>query len=248
MDFIKKHKLTTFIILVYIVLIGFLFFIYNMFIGSSGMPVYGDRLDGIENVPITKEQQQAVVTELTKDPSVVSVVEPVLSGKTLNVIITVGDKVEENNAKALAAKVKALLTEEQNKFYDVQVFITKDYNCSLTTTGLMDEDGNFTSQVTVTFENDLSKNANVLDYGISTNATAEYNKNQKIDIIEDGTVIVYGYTKDKVGESVCSLKFTKKTTEEKGVEQKINSSLSENFPIIGYKRKGKNDFVWTKSR
>ena len=57
-------------------------------------------------------------------------------------------------------------------------------------------------------------------------------KNQKIDIIEDGTVIVYGYTKDKVGESVCSLKFTKKTTEEKGVEQKINSSLSENFPFL----------------
>ena len=122
MDFIKKHKLTTFIIFVYIVVIGFLFFIYNMFIGSSGMPVYGDRLDGIENVPITKEQYSTVVTELSKENGVVSVLEPTLSGKIFKVIITVGDLVEENTAKALADKVKTFLTEEQNKFYDVEVF------------------------------------------------------------------------------------------------------------------------------
>jgi len=248
MDFIKKHKLTTFIIVVYIVVIGFLFFIYNMFIGSSGMPVYGDRLDGIENVPITKEQYSTVVSELSKENGVVSVLEPTLSGKIFKVIITVGDRVEENTAKTLANKVKTYLTEEQNNFYDVQVFVTKEYHCSLVTTGLMDEEGNFTKPVSVTFEKDLSKNGNVLDYGISIKDTTEYNKIQKYDITEDGTYVVYGYTKDKVGESVCSLKIVKKTSEEPAIEQTINSSISENFPIIGYKRKGTSDFVWTKSR
>ena len=116
MDFIKKHKLTTFIIFVYIVIIGFLFFIYNMFIGSNGMPVYGDRLDGIDEVPITDEQYNKIVTDLSSETNVISVSEAKLSGKILNVIITVGDNVETASAKSLAEKVDNNLTEEQKNF------------------------------------------------------------------------------------------------------------------------------------
>ena len=57
MNFIKKHKLTTFIIIIYIAVIIVLYFLYKIFMGSNGLPVYGDRLDGIDAVKITDEQK-----------------------------------------------------------------------------------------------------------------------------------------------------------------------------------------------
>ena len=248
MDFIRKHKLTTFIILVYTILIIFLFFIYNMFIGSSGMPVYGDRLDGIEEVPITEEQYTKIMTDLNSESSVVAVEEPSLNGKILQVVITVGDTTQTNTAKSLAEKVTATLTEEQKNFYDVQVFITKDYHCTLEATGQMDEEGNFIENVTVKFENDPSKNDHVSNYGISNKETVDYNNNQEYEITEDGTYVIYGYTKDKVGESKCSIKIVKKEGATSATEQTIKSSLNESFPIIGYRRKATDSFVWTKDR
>lgn len=248
MNFIKKHKLTAFIIAVYIVVIGFGFFIYNMFIGSSGLPVYGDRLDGIEKVPISEEQYTKIMNDLNSDPSVSSVIKPSLNGKIFQVIVTVGDTVAVDTAKALVSKVKDALTEEQNNFYDIQVFITKDYNCSLEATGKMDEEGNFIEPVTVRFAKDLSKNSHVSNYGMSDKEAKDYNSNQEYEIKEDGTYTIYGYTKDKVGETTCSIKIVKKTSEEVEVEDTIKSIANENFPIIGYKRKATNTFVWTKNR
>lgn len=247
MDFIRKHKLTTFVIIAYIVVIGFGFFIYNMLVGNSGMPVYGDRLDGIEKVPIEEEQYDKIVSELNSEASVISVTKPSLSGKILQVVITVGDLTPIQTAKNLANKVTNVLTDEQKNFYDVQVFIKKAYNCTLEVTGKMDEDGNFTENVTVKFKNDLSKNSNINNYGISSKETPDYNSKQSYEIKNDGTYVVYGYVKDKIGETKCSIKIVKKTSEE-GETQTIKSSIGESFPIIGYKRRATNDFVWTKDR
>ena len=89
MEYIKKHKLTAFIILVYIIVIAFAYFIFKLFIGSSGLPVYGDRLDGIENVPITDDQKDAIVAKLSESDFVLKVTKPYLNGKILKVIVTI---------------------------------------------------------------------------------------------------------------------------------------------------------------
>lgn len=248
MDYIKKHKLTAFIILVFIVIVCFGYFVYNMFIGSSGMPVYGDRLDGIENVPITEEQYTKIMEELNKESIVVSVTKPYLSGRILKVIITVGDKAELKASKALTAKIVSQLTEEQKQFYDIEVFVTKEYHCTLKATGPMDEDGNFTSNVIVKYAKDLASNNNVLDFGMSDKDKVDYNKQQEYQITKDGTYIIYGYTKDKLGETKCSIKVVMKTSENAVAEETINSSTEQNFPIIGYQKKATNSFTWTKDR
>ena len=105
MEYIKKHKLTSFIILVYIIVIAFGFFVYNLFIGSSGLPVYGDRLDGIEDVPITEEQTKKIVSDLKSEKIVTKVKDPYLSGKIFKVIITVTDDADLKSGKALATIV-----------------------------------------------------------------------------------------------------------------------------------------------
>ncbi len=248
MDYIKKHKLTSFIILVYIVVIAFGFFIYNLFIGSSGLPVYGDRLDGIEDVPISEEQTDKIVKDLESEKVVAKVKEPYLSGKIFKVIITVTDNTSVADGKALASKVTGVLTEEQKKFYDIEIFVTKEYSCTLEATGNVDEEGNFVSDVTVKFQDDLSDIDSVTDYGINTKDAKEYNKDQKIKITEDGEHIIYGYTKDKGGEYKCSIKIVKKSEGTSSKTETINSITNRSYPFIGYQKQGTNKLIWTKDR
>ena len=151
MEYIKKHKLTAFIIVVYIIVIAFAFFLYKLFIGSSGLPVYGDRLDGIENVPITEEQINKIAEEIEKDGSVIKVTKPYLNGKILKVIVTVHDKASVAPSKTFGDKITAQLTEEQKAFYDIELYVKKNYNCTLEATGKVDEDGNFVDTVKVKF-------------------------------------------------------------------------------------------------
>lgn len=248
MEYIKKHKLTSFIILVYIIVIAFGFFVYNLFIGSSGLPVYGDRLDGIEDVPITEEQTKKIVSDLKSEKIVTKVKDPYLSGKIFKVIITVTDDADLKSGKALASKVTAVLTEEQKKFYDVEIFVTKEYSCTLEATGKVDEDGNFTDDVVVTFQKKLGDVESVLEYGMASKDSKDYNKETKITITKDGEHIIYGYTKDKGGEYKCSIKIVKKSAESAVKTETINSIKSRNYPIIGYQKQGTNKIVWTKDR
>jgi len=247
MSYIKKHKLTAFVILVYIIVIAFLYFIYKLFIGSSGLPVYGDRLDGIENVPIKEETIDKIVEEISSNESVLKVTRPYLSGKILKVVITVVDNAELSKMKDLSKIVVDNLDNDQKAFYDVEFFINKKYNCTLTATGSMDEEGNFTEGVFVTFEDDLSTSEFDIDYGIGNSENVEYNKTQSFKVDEDGETIVYGITKDKAGESKCSIKIVKKSSDSKTVRDTVTSKVDRDFPTIGYLKAGSSTFSWAKT-
>jgi hypothetical protein len=248
MEYIKKHKLTAFVILVYIVVIAFAYFIYKLFIGSSGLPVYGDRLDGIENVPITDEQKDAIVAKLSESDFVLKVTKPYLNGKILKVIVTIADEAGLQAAKDISGKVVEVLDNDQRAFYDIEYFIRKEYSCTLEATGKMDEDGNFVGDVEVKFLNDLSKSNFATDYGISGADAVEYNKQQSIDITQDGEFIVYGFTKDKVSESKCSIKIVRKASEEATTATSINTiGVNRDCPSIGYMKAGTGAFVWAKT-
>ena len=248
MNYIKKHKLTSFVILVYIIVIAFLYFIYKLFIGSSGLPVYGDRLDGIENVPITDEQINKISEEISKSDFVLKVTKPYLKGKILKVIVTVTDNANLAASKELSTKVPSILDEDQKAFYDIEFFIKKPYNCTLEATGKMDDEGNFIDDVEVKFLDDLSKSEFAIDYGLATTDNGEFNKTQKITVKDDGEHIIYGITKDKSGNSKCSIKIVKKAEEVKVDESTINTiTIERDFPSIGYMKAGTNVFVWTKT-
>ena len=249
MGYIRRHKLAVFIILVYIIVVAFAYFLYKLFIGSSGLPVYGDRLDGIEKVPITEEQIKQIEDGFKEENFVLKVTKPYLNGKILKVVVTVSDLSGVDPAKALSTKITDVLTEEQKSFYDIEFYIKKEYNCTLEATGKIDEDGNFLEEVVVKFSTDLSKNNLVLDYGISDSKEKTFNKEQEFKIDKDGEYVIYGYTKDKLGDGACSIKITKKSGDEQSEDAKIdtvNSVVSRAYPLIGYKKYGKKDFVWTK--
>ena len=248
MNYIKKHKLTSFVIFVYIILIAFVYFIYKLFIGSSGLPVYGDRLEGIENVPITDEQINKISEEITKSELVLKVTKPYLKGKILKVVVTVTDKATLAASKELAPLVLGVLDDDQKAFYDVEFFITKPYNCTIEATGKMNDEGEFIGDVEVNFVKDLSKSEFDIEYGLSTNDNGEFNKTQKITVKDDGEHIIYGITKDKSGDSKCSIKIVKKAEEANVSKSTINTvTVDRAFPTIGYMKAGTNNFVWAKT-
>ena len=248
MNYIRKHKLTSFVILVYIVVVAFAYFLYKMFIGSSGLPVYGDRLDGIENVPISEEQKDKIVEEMKKSNFVLDVTRPYLKGKILKVVITVSDSAQLQASKELAPKILDILDNDQKAFYDIEFFINKDYNCTLEATGKMDEEGNFTSDVEVKFLDDFSDRKYEVVYGIAQSDVPNFDKGTSVSIKEDGEHIVYGFIRDYFGETKCSIKIVRKVSEATSQDVNINTiTIDRDFPTIGYFKAGSNIFVWAKT-
>jgi len=127
MEYIKNNKLTVLIMTIFVVVVVLGAYVYNVFFVGGRKEAYGNRLDGIENVEITKEQYTTLKTKLKENTNVVDV-STNLKGKIVNVIITVKDSVSKDDAKKIGDKVinSKVLDEEQLNFYDIQIFIKKD--------------------------------------------------------------------------------------------------------------------------
>lgn len=248
MGYIKKHKLSAFIIFVYIVLVVFAYFIYKLFIGSSGKAVYGNRLDGIEDVPITEEQKEDLYEKISNLDYVLKATKPYVNGKIFKVVVTVKDSASLLDGQNIASWTESVLTPEQKAFYDSEVYVNKYFSCSLEATGKIDEDGNFVEPVTVKFTDDLSDNDLILEYGLSDTEELNYNKKQEYKITEDGEYIIYGYTRDKLENYSCSIKITKVTAEDDQsvVKTKVTSNTAQDYPLIGYRKYGTDYYSWTK--
>lgn len=123
--FIKDNKFTIVAMAIFLVIVILLIQVKNIFFPSEKKAIYGDRLKGIEEVEITKDEKTKAVNALNEDPSIKNATLRI-SGKTIEVIITVNDDVDANAAKGFANKPVEQFSDEQKKFYDFQVFIKKD--------------------------------------------------------------------------------------------------------------------------
>lgn len=123
MKYLKEHAKVIIIIVAFILVVVVLFAIYNgIFVNNSSK--YGDRLKGIEKVELDshmkKDIQDNVVTL-----NITSSVLVKLSGRIINVIATINDDIDVNKSKEIGNKVLEKLTDEQKKYFDVQIFVKK---------------------------------------------------------------------------------------------------------------------------
>lgn len=123
-NFIKNNKVMTVALIISIVFVILIFVLKFTIFSNGGTAVYGDRLEGIEEVEITSKQQKDIVTAL-KEKEEVKKAECDIQGRILNVIITVNDEVELEKAKALTSSIVDNLEEDQKSYYDIQVFVKK---------------------------------------------------------------------------------------------------------------------------
>lgn len=119
---LKDNKYTVIGILIFIVIALVVSLVYNLLFAGAGAPIYGNRLDGIEEVEITKEQQNNLVEVLKEEEKVVDA-STNIKGKILNVHITVSEGTKLSDAKKLTSKITEVIEKDQKEFYDIQVFI-----------------------------------------------------------------------------------------------------------------------------
>lgn len=122
--YLKNNIKLIVVLTIFIVIVFGCCIAYNM-IFVNNQSKYGNRLDGIDEVKINDKKKNEIKgniesLQITKSVSIR------ISGKTINVMIKVNDDIEVDKAKEIAGKVFEKLSDEEKKFYDVQVFISKD--------------------------------------------------------------------------------------------------------------------------
>ena len=122
---LKENKFTTIVFLIFLglFLIGAL--IFGLVMPKTGKPIYGNRLDGIEKVEVTKDQTNELVKNL-KDKDYVTSASTHISGKIINVLVETKEGTSITKAKTLKTIVLKAFEENQKKFYDIQLFITNE--------------------------------------------------------------------------------------------------------------------------
>ena len=124
MKIIGRHKFTIFVVFVFIVLTGAGFFVKEMFFSNNGRPVYGNRLEDMKNVLIS-DKTYSEMTKKLKENDKVKEVKHQLSGKIIDIFITVDDAVSVADAKTVGGKVLEFFKEEELAYYDIQIYMKK---------------------------------------------------------------------------------------------------------------------------
>lgn len=125
MSFIRKNKFVIIAIGVFLILVVLVFQIATMFFPEEGTALYGDRLDGIEEVELSNSKLTKIESNLKSDGAVKEA-DVSVAGKIVEVIITVQDDTSVDTAKALNTKVLDSLSNKEKKIYDIQIFVKKD--------------------------------------------------------------------------------------------------------------------------
>ena len=122
MNFIKRNKKLLVVIVVFLVGLICAVQLKNILFPSGGA-IYGNRLQGIEDVAIDENLNKQIKEKLSESVSKVNVR---LSGRIVNINMVVNGDVSVSTAKDYAKKSLEVFSEKQLEFYDIQVFISKD--------------------------------------------------------------------------------------------------------------------------
>ena len=123
--FVKNNKITVIAFICCVIFVILVFTVKILFFPDEAKAIYGDRLDGIEEVEITSKEQDDIISNLeAKDE--VKEASCDIKGRIINVIITVNDDVNLDTAKALNSEILGVLDDDQKGYYDIQIFIKKD--------------------------------------------------------------------------------------------------------------------------
>lgn len=124
MKFLKKPKFKIILLSIFVVIMILAFFgIKELIYPNSSIDLYGNRLEGIEEVSIKNDTITNIKELITKTEKTNSV-DYYLTGRILKFIIDVKKDTELVDAKSMADNIIDKLSEKQQSFYDIEVFIT----------------------------------------------------------------------------------------------------------------------------
>ena len=124
MNFLKKNKVTIFVIAIFAVCIFIVMGVINFFFPEEGTAIYGNRLDGIGKVAVADTTLKDLEDKF-KDDAVTSVSARV-SGRIIEIQLVVNDDVPPETAKIYGEKALEVFSDEQKAFFDIQIFAKKN--------------------------------------------------------------------------------------------------------------------------
>ena len=125
MKFIKNHKklcIVGFILIIFLIMIAI---VLKNFSVDYSLDEYGDRLDGIQKVEISKNASDKLVSE-TKDLEQVKNVTYRLKGRLVYIEIEFNEGVSVETAKEISAKTLDYFTDKQKSFYDFEFILSNE--------------------------------------------------------------------------------------------------------------------------
>lgn len=118
LKFVNKHKGLSVLIVLTLILFIIIFVIFASLFSINGESKYGNRLDGIEEVKLTKSFLKDVEKSLEEDESVVGATVR-LQGKTVYIVFEVKSDISEATAQLIASKTLEKFSTEELAFYDL---------------------------------------------------------------------------------------------------------------------------------
>ena len=125
MKFLKRHRYTCVLVLLFILIVILGFKVKEILVPDEGKATYGERLKDIDKHPISDNEYKKIDEEFTANTKVKKVSHR-LQGKVLNYYVTVDDGMAIKDAKAVGEKIVSLLEEDTLSYYSVQIFIVKE--------------------------------------------------------------------------------------------------------------------------
>lgn len=123
MKFVKKHKIKIIVLVVFvIVMLLATLGLKELLYPNTQKDIYGNRLDGIEKYDINQHKLDGIVS-LIKEEESVSNASARLSGKVINIIITVKPEIDLITSKTIGDKLLEKFTTEEKGYFDIQLFI-----------------------------------------------------------------------------------------------------------------------------
>lgn len=125
MNFIKSHKKLLILFIIILIAIMLILLLLKSFNIDYSKSEYGDRLNGIKSHEIKKETQKKLKEEL-ESLNEVKKCEYRLQGRLINIKLTMTDGVNINDAKEISKKVLDYFSDDDKKFYDIQIFLKNE--------------------------------------------------------------------------------------------------------------------------
>ena len=123
--FIKKHRYTCILLLIFILLVVLALKAREILIPDEGKAAYGERLKDVQKHPISNDIYRKIDEGYAKDDRVLKISHRV-QGKIINYFITVEEKVSVKDAKSIGDKIITYFDEDILGYYSVQIYVTKE--------------------------------------------------------------------------------------------------------------------------
>lgn len=122
-DLISRHKALSIIcLLAFIIIVVLLYIFCSVFVGGNDK--YGDRLNGIKEVEISKSELSSVKDTIEKNDSVSSAKVRV-QGKIVYIDIIFKSEASKDTAKEVANKSLEEFSKKEKNFYDFEFILTQ---------------------------------------------------------------------------------------------------------------------------